>query len=59
MPNHLHFIVELLDVDACKGAINRAPTATLGNVVCVFKAGVTQKIGHFAWQCNYNEKRNV
>lgn len=56
MPNHLHFIVEFLDVDACEGAMNRAPTTTLGNVVCAFKAGVTREIGHPVWQRNYYER---
>lgn len=59
MPNHVHMIIEFVAMCCCTeslpGAINRAPTVTLGQVVGAFKAGVSRAVGHTIWQRNYYE----
>ena len=53
MPNHLHFVLEQTNVGA--GLDQPANKITIGNVVGLFKSGISRKIGYAIWQRNYYE----
>ena len=69
MPNHVHGIIEIINVDNGRGTIYRAPTqeefqkpvkGSLPTIMRTFKAAVTRRVGRELnetgiWQRNYYE----
>ena len=51
MPNHIHFIMEIVGA----GLDQPANEITISNVIGLFKSGVSRKLGYSIWQRNYYE----
>ena len=50
MPNHVHAIIVIVS-----GAVDSAPTMTIGNIIRGYKAGVSRLIGFSPWQRNFHD----